>query len=768
MVFEPRSGLLAESRTLTTVQRHDVRHRQISISFSVLPWAAVAHLLVVVGLTIYVIPPDSGFAVRAWPVVAGLVGLIGALVGFFVQAGVIVKSDRLAYWFLIFEFAAVGVLYSGLAIVLLPLLDHTGDLVLTSTIVAMIGAGTLATATLRTLGIAWVLSSTLVLAIAFWLQPGPEFGRSLIGLTVYGCALIGGIAVVSGNFEARFKAEKSAAAETAVAQMLLDDFEGNAGDFVWETDWNGKLTRVPTKLAHEVALDPALLLGSSWQEVFANLGTFELPGGRAALVELEEVRQKKAAFSDILIPVRVEVEIRWWKLSGRPAPGLMPEEVVWRGVGSDVTAVKVQSDEIVRMGKVDALTGMPNRHSFWTELERSLGHSGRAPHRIALAMLDLDNFKSVNDTLGHSIGDEVLKAVGTVLSGVGGEKQLCARLGGDEFAILLRTAHDHESVETVLRAYSEALREPIMVSGNRLEIGGSIGYHISTDDNQSADELMTAADLALYAAKESGRGSVLAYRDSMQLVASRRANILEDIGNGVDIADIELRFLPQLDVRSRLIVAVEVDSVWNNPRLGAVSSTEFMAIAADAGLASSLGATVFDLICNAVSHLPSEIRVAVTVSARELESEYFVTILDGALTRWEIPAGRIELQLTEAAAISDRAKAAIRGAARRGVSLAVDEFGTGFSSLASLSDLPFTRVRIDQSFSGTVTADWPILAAVVSLVDSLGMEAVILGVDSEEQLTAAVDMRVRTVQGRIAGDMMSLGDVMRTLVAVHE
>ncbi|WP_242484832.1 EAL domain-containing protein [Rhodococcus sp. MS16] len=768
MGFEPRSALLAEQRALTAAQRRDLRNRQITVSFTMLPWAAAVHLLVVLGLSMYVIPEDSGLLLRAWPIAAGVVGLVGAYVGVAVRRGAIVQSEHLAYIFLAFEFAAAGVLYSALAIVLYPILDDAGDLVMTGTMAAIIGAGALTTAVLRSLGVIWILSSTVILGIAFWQQPGPEFGRLLISLLVYGTALIAGTIVVSGHIEGRYKAELSAAAERTVAQMLLDDFEGNAADFVWETDSKGRFLRIPSRLAFDAGIDPAAVRGVSWQQLFAELGSYELPGGRDALLELEKARSAKDAFVDVMLPVRVRDAIRWWKLSGRPTPGLAPDDFVWRGVGSDVTDVKIQSDEIVRMGLIDALTGMPNRHNFWLELERSVRNSEQGKPRIALAMLDLDNFKSVNDTLGHSIGDEVLKEVGARLVEVGGAAHLCARLGGDEFAILFRTVDDHDSVHTDLLSYVDILREPVLVSGNRLDIGCSIGFHVPADRGQTADALLVAADLALYAAKESGRGTILQYQHSMQLTATRRAHLLEDIGNGVSPDDIELRFLPQLDVASRSIVAVEVKATWNNARLGMVPATEFMVVVDDAGLSSTVGSMLFEKACSAASKMPGDIRLAISVSGRELESDGLVDHVADALDRWGVLARRIELQLTESSAISDRAKAGMRGVAGLGVSLTVDEFGTGFSSLASLSDLPFTRVRVDRSFSGTVPGQWPILAAVVTLVESLGLEAVMLGVDSEVQLAGAADMKVRTVQGRVAGEAMTLENLMRILSVHHE
>ena len=766
MVFEPRSALLGEQHALTAGQRRDLRARQITVSFTMLPWAAAVHLLAVLGLSLYVIPENGGIWLRVWPIAAGVIGFLGAYVGFAVRQGAIVRSDRFAYSFLAFEFAAAGILYSALAIILYPILDDAGDLVMTATMAAIIGAGTLVTAVLRSLGVIWIMSSTVVLGIAFWQQPGPEFGRLLISLVVYGCALIAGTIVVSGHIEARYKAELSAAAEGTVAQMLLDDFEGNAADFVWETDSKGRFLRIPSRLAFDAGIDPVTVRGVAWQQIFAELGTHGLPGGHDALAELERARAAKEGFVDVMLPVRVRGAVRWWKLSGRPTPGLTPDAFVWRGVGSDVTDVKIQSDEIVRMGLIDALTGMPNRHNFWLELERSMRGSAHESPRIALAMLDLDNFKSVNDTLGHSIGDEVLKEVGARLVKVGGESHLCARLGGDEFAILFRMVDDYDSVHTDLLSYVDILREPVLVSGNRLDIGCSIGFHVPADPGQTADGMLIAADLALYAAKDSGRGKILRYQHSMQLIATRRAHLLEDIGNGVSPDDIELHFLPQIDVTSRAIVGVEVKATWNNSRLGVVPATEFMVVVDDAGLSSTVGSMLFEKACSAASKMPGDIRLAISVSGRELESEGLVDHVADTLDRWGVPARRIELQLTESSAISDSAIAAMRGVAGLGVSLTVDEFGTGFSSLASLSDLPFTRVRVDRSFSGTAPGQWPILAAVVTLVESLGLEAVMLGVDSEEQLAAAADMKVRTVQGRVAGGAMALEHLIQ-IASVH-
>eukprot|EP01133_Synstelium_polycarpum_P023951 gene23951-28736_t len=315
-------------------------------------------------------------------------------VGLAIHFNLITPTYRMSYAFLIVEFAVVGILYSSLALVLYPILDDSGDLILIAVTTSITGAGAVATAMLRVVGVTWVLSNLIILGVAFWLQPGPEFERILIGMIAYGAALIGGTIVVSGNLESRYRAELSAASERSVVQMLLEDFEGNAGDFVWETDQKGKFNRIPTRLAVEAGLDSTELQGTAWQDLFMELGTLRIPGGIDALMELQQARHTKTAFVDVLVPVRVHGEIRWWQISGRPRPGRTPDEFVWRGVGSDVTEVKLQSDEIVRMGRVDALTGMPNRHSFWTELERLLREPYTSESGLALAMLDLDNFKS--------------------------------------------------------------------------------------------------------------------------------------------------------------------------------------------------------------------------------------------------------------------------------------------------------------------------------------------------------------------------------------
>lgn len=744
---------------LTPAQRDDVTREQIAVTFGVLPWAAAVHLVVTLGLTLYVIPPDGGPLPRVWPLLSGVIGLVGMCVGLAIHFNLITPTYRMSYAFLIVEFAVVGILYSSLALVLYPILDDSGDLILIAVTTSITGAGAVATAMLRVVGVTWVLSNLIILGVAFWLQPGPEFERILIGMIAYGAALIGGTIVVSGNLESRYRAELSAASERSVVQMLLEDFEGNAGDFVWETDQKGKFNRIPTRLAVEAGLDSTELQGTAWQDLFMELGTLRIPGGIDALMELQQARHTKTAFVDVLVPVRVHGEIRWWQISGRPRPGRTPDEFVWRGVGSDVTEVKLQSDEIVRMGRVDALTGMPNRHSFWTELERLLREPYTSESGLALAMLDLDNFKSVNDTLGHTVGDAVLREVADRLSEAGGVSQLFARLGGDEFAVLFTDVGDSSQVRTLLGRYIETLHEPITVAGTRLEIGCSIGYYLPDELPSSADEMMGAADLALFAAKESGRGAVREYRDSMKSVADRRARLLEDLGNTVAEKDLELELLPRIDVVSREIVAVEVRVIWHNARLGAVTSAEFMSVADDTGLAYSLGTTVFELACEAASRLPDHLRVAVAVSTRQLESDSFVVAIGDSLRRSGVSAHQLELQLNESSAITDESKFALHAIADMGIALTVDEFGAGFSSLASLSGLPFTRVRIERSISGAVPGGRSILEAVVDLVDALGMEVVVSGVDGEEDLKSVAAARVRTVQGYIAGGAMSVDAV---------
>lgn len=749
---------------LTASQRREVSRQRIAVTFGALPWAAAVHLIVAAGLTLFVIPDDSGLPAQLWMFLMGILGVVGAAVGLGVRFGWIAPTYRASYVFLMTEFSLVGVLYSALALILYPVLDDSGDLVLTAAAAAMTGAGTVVCSTLRSLGITWVLSNLVLLAVAIWLQPGPEFVRILIGLIVYGCALVGGTIVVSANLETRYRAELSAASERAVAQMLLDDFEGNAGDFVWETDQQGKLTRIPSRLVVDAGLDMTALLGGAWQDLFMELGTLRIPGGIDSLSELQQARRTRSAFVDVVIPVRVRSAIRWWKISGRPRPGRRPNEFVWRGVGSDITEVKMQSDEIVRMGRIDALTGMPNRHSFWTELERLLDDPSIGRSRVALAILDLDNFKSVNDTLGHTVGDAVLREVADRLSEAGGESQLFARLGGDEFAILFTDLKERTTVPELLGRYVDALHEPITVAGTRLDIGCSIGYFLPVALPTSADDMMGAADLALFAAKESGRGAIREYRESMKSEAERRARLLEDLGNTIAHRELEIELLPRIDVDSRDIVAAEVRVIWKNPRLGPVPYYEFMKVAEDTGLVSALGVTVFELACAAAAQLPPQVRVAIGISTRQLESEVFLRSIQSALHRFGVKARQLELQLNESAAVTAESKSALHAVADLGISLTVDEFGAGFSSLASLSGLPFTRVRIEQSISAAAPGGRPILEAVVALVDALGMEVVVSGVDSEADLHAAVAAGVHSVQGRIAGDAASVTSVARAIV----
>ncbi|MGC0362850.1 diguanylate cyclase (GGDEF)-like protein [Rhodococcus sp. 27YEA15] len=771
MASERRPPGVSNQYALTRNQRSEVAHEQVRVTLGLLPWAATLHLVTVAGLLFFLIPPDAGLYGKLWPWIAGSIGGIGLVVGIRIRRGTMAFSHVVGHAFLMVAFVVVGLLYSSLAIVLYPRLDHAGDLVLSVVLAVIMAAGALGTAMLRSLGTTWVLSNIVFLGVAFWQQGTPELSKLMIAMIAYGSALVVGAVVVSGNFEARYRAEVGAESERAMSRILLDDLHGNAGDFVWEIDMNGTLSRIPTKLAVEVGTDPDRGVGAQWQDLFLELGTHKIAGGIDALMQLRAARQSKSAFFDVVIPARLRGEIRWWQLSGRPTEGIGPSDLVWRGVATDITDAKIQSDRMIRMGKIDALTGMPNRHSFWTELERLLRTAPAGPNRIALAMLDLDDFKSVNDTLGHTIGDDVLREVASRLSDVGGMAQLCARLGGDEFAILFTDVDDEAQVLRILERYVDALHEPIAVFGTRLEIGCSIGYFVPTERSATADELTTAADLALFAAKSSGRGTMRRYSDDLRAIAARRAHLLENVGAAIAARKFDVTYLPQVSTRGEHVVAAEIKLVWNDPELGPIEQPEFTRAAEDAGLTGSLGEMTVDLACHAAAQLPSDVRVAFAVTARQLDSTSYIAAVDSALRRWGVAAQRLELELTESSAIEQNVPASIRDVAQLGVVLTVDEFGIGFSALATLSELPFARVRIDRSFAGAIgdsEPGTPILEAIVDLVGALGMQSIVLGVDSDEQLDSARRAGADAVQGNIAtGGPLTLGELKEHLAGTR-
>ncbi|MGE2845567.1 diguanylate cyclase domain-containing protein [Rhodococcus sp. 2.95] len=364
----------------------------------------------------------------------------------------------------------------------------------------------------------WISLVGVGLAGAFWTEPGTSRFVLIGVLVVFVGSLYSGTLLLAKLFERRLRAELIAEDERDLVELLLNDLEDGAQDWLWETDSRGIASTVSYRFAEQVGLPAAQIRGRTMHEILIGIGASRTDVGRKSLDLLAANFQAGTAFRDLTMQVVVRGDTRWWSMSGHPGSG-DGATYGWRGVGSDITHSYHQRQNILRLAEIDSLTGLRNRYSFNAQLSSRI----RDGHRVWLAILDLDNFKSINDRLGHHIGDDVLRDVAGRLHSVLRSNEICGRLGGDEFAIAFDdVAFDDigsaDEVEKRFQTILDSFERPFSLVGNQIRIRASLGYGSMPDDADSLEDLVIVADLALYHAKESGRNQIRAFDATLRIV----------------------------------------------------------------------------------------------------------------------------------------------------------------------------------------------------------------------------------------------------------
>ena len=376
----------------------------------------------------------------------------------------------------------------------------------------------------------------------------------------------------------------------------------------------------------------------------------------------------------------------------------------WVAIHEDITERQKAEAHIAHLARHDQLTDLPNRVFFREELEKSLRRL-RHGEKFAVLCLDLDRFKSVNDSLGHSIGDKLLKAVASRLAGCIDERDFVARLGGDEFAIVQTNIGRPEDGSTLASRIIERLGAPYDIEGQQLDIGVSIGLAIAPADGKSADQLLKNADLAMYRAKADGRGSYCFFEPEMDARIQARRALELDLRSALGSGQLQLYYQPLVNAKTGEVHCFEALLRWFHPRLGAVPPGEFVPLAEESGLIGPLGQWVLRAACAEAAKWPSQFRVAVNLSPIQFKNLNLVKVILGALAASGLPAARLELEITESVLLEadPRTLAVLHELHALGIRIVMDDFGTGFSSLNYLRSFPFDKIKIDKSFVDDVS-----------------------------------------------------------------
>jgi diguanylate cyclase (GGDEF)-like protein/PAS domain S-box-containing protein len=442
------------------------------------------------------------------------------------------------------------------------------------------------------------------------------------------------------------------------------------------------------------------------------------------------------------------------------------------GVIEDVTERKLSEKLIAHQAHHDALTDLPNRVLFREQLEQSLKRVHRR-ERLAVLYLDLDQFKTVNDTLGHPAGDELLKAIAARLRSCVRDTDIVARLGGDEFAIIQTAiAEPTDAIDLVTRIH-EAIRQPCEFFGHQLVADASIGIAIAPDDGTEPDQLLKNADLAMYGAKADGRGTYRFFEPAMDSRMKARRALEFDMRQAITGGEFELYYQPLINLRNNKITGCEALLRWHHSKRGMISPAEFIPIAEETGLIVPLGEWVLRTACAEAVTWPDDIKVAVNVSPVQFKSGNLVQMVINTLGASRLPAHRLELELTEAVLIRDdeAALALLHQLRAFGVRIVMDDFGTGYSSLSYLQRFPFDKIKIDRSFIkdvAEVAGTLSIVQAVVSIAASRNITTTAEGVETEHQLELLRTLGCTEMQGFLFSRPIPATEIMQLLLSRRE
>jgi diguanylate cyclase (GGDEF)-like protein/PAS domain S-box-containing protein len=423
----------------------------------------------------------------------------------------------------------------------------------------------------------------------------------------------------------------------------------------------------------------------------------------------------------------------------------------WLATHEDVTERQRSEERIAHMARHDALTDLPNRIMLRERLEHELKRVKRG-ECLAVLCLDLDQFKSVNDALGHPIGDELLKLVGERLRACTREPDTVARLGGDEFAIIMTQMQQPTDAAVLARRIRDSIAKPYQIDGHQIVTDISIGISVAPMDALDAEELMRNADMALYGAKGDGRGTFRFFEPEMNTRMKARRELEMDLRNALAGRKFELYYQPLVDLRSNAITAFEALLRWNHPTRGVVSPADFIPIAEETGLIVPLGEWVLRTACAEAVNWPDHIKVAVNLSPAQLNNRNLLSTVTGILAETGMPARKLQLEITETVLLQNTfaTLATLHELRKLGVQIALDDFGTGYSSLSYLRSFPFDKIKIDRSFiqdlaKGSEPA--AIVNAVANLAKCLNMASTAEGVETEQQRDMLQEIGCTEMQG---------------------
>ncbi len=615
------------------------------------------------------------------------------------------------------------------------------QLMIATLFTGMLGAGTFMLSPLPYAALAYASVYTLAALVALIRTEDPAFLGVAAMLCLYAPMVMLGSLAGWRKSTALLASQKEAVRQERMLAVLLEDFEQHADEALWETGPDGLLRHLSPRLAelldvadHDIRTQPLRALLE--RRVVDGLDT------------LQRAFDAGHPFRDLRLAVRHGDGVRHLAVHGKHLLDEHGRTLGWRGVVADVTEKVAAEWQLRQLAHTDSLTGLANRFTLRDALAGALRQSRPG----ALLMVDLDHFKRVNDDLGHSAGDELLKCVAQRLRDTLRAGDVVARLGGDEFAVVMTHSGEAHEASALAGRLIEALQMPIDVQGRHLRVGASVGIALFGAGEAGVDGLLVQADMALYAAKEAGRGGHAVYSPAMGEQSRRRMAVEEGLRHAVLHEQLSLHWQPKVDIERWSIVGVEALLRWDHPVLGRVSPAEFIPVAEQTGLIDDIGRWALLEACRAAAGPLAGLCISVNLSPAQLRDTRFVVHVRDALRESGLNPAMLELEITESVLMDDVQGAleqlhALRGL---GVRVALDDFGVGYSSLAYLRRFPFDTLKIDRAFVSEVLLQKDaraIVKMIAQLAATLGMRTVCEGVETVQQLAVVAKAGCHEVQG---------------------
>ena len=646
---------------------------------------------------------------------------------------------------------------------------------------------------------ALALGGVLLIATTVLAAPVPLGGLVFTGLVGAGAvtaavsdhAVLLAVAIVLGTGAAmavlainsrvlldRIVAQHTLAEKEELVALLLRDFGDAGADWLWRTDAAKRLIDVTPRLIRQFGLPRseieqrpllALLAGESWDQ------------GRVApgIRDLADRLSRRESFRDLVVPVQVGDERRWWSLSATPRRDSRGAMLGYWGVGTDVTERHRSAERIDRMARFDALTGLANRAHVIAALGDALRDGYRSGRRSTLMLIDLDRFKQVNDTLGHPIGDRLLIEVAARLCALAGPDDVCGRLGGDEFAVVVPDADDRDRVEALAETIVSSLSAPYEIDGHRLHIGASVGTATAPRDGRVVETMLRNADLALYQAKDQGRGVHRRYEPQLHSAAEHRRTVETALRVALEHGELQLVYQPIVEAGAGRLVGFEALLRWYHPQLGEISPETFLPIAEEARLIGRIGDWVMHTACRDAAAWPNDIGLAVNLAGAQLKDPQLTATIIAALSRSGVDPARLELEIDEDVYL--RGGPAMIEATDRlltlGVRVSLSDYCTSQAS-TFLRHGRFSSVKIDHDFVRGVAErnaeSIAIVRAIVTLAQNMGMTTIAEGAETNADRERMLALGCDRIQGwtvsapldaMAAAEMAQAGQAMARAVA---